>query len=114
NEHVGACPTHKISCHAYDTITNSIDRSQNIHTVVYKKYNISAEVFPSTDRIHDRYHVDKCVVRVSNRIYLNLEAQLRCKHWEFRIYINYNHNSKAEINVNTIKLRETIEMFKLL
>ena len=108
-----------IEYHLYDedkilVFTNNLKDVFNENTLVYNAYNrnsIPTHMFPSTKNIHDKLTITRITIKFSNRIYLNFEIQYKPNEEnKYKIYINYNHTTKLDLNCNLIKIREVIEI----
>ena len=84
--------------------------------IKYNKENIPPINFPSTNNIHDMYHINKIIFKITNRIYINFELKKKIVNEKSeifrRIYINLN-NDKKNLDNNDINdiLHKTINYF---
>ena len=80
------------------------DSSVIYHGII--KNNIPIYLFPSTKNIHDKSTVTRISFKINNRIYINFEIQRKNELTYYKVYINYNHNSKVDLISNLSKLSE--------
>lgn len=84
--------------------------------IKYNKDNIPPINFPSTKNIHEIYHINKIVFKITNRIYINFELKKKIINDKYeiyrRLYINLN-NDKKNLDNNDINdiLSKTLNYF---
>jgi hypothetical protein len=78
----------------------------------YTQSTVPIHLFPSTKNIHEKIYITRITIKFNNRIFLNFEIQeTNEKKTFYKIYINYNHSNKLDLNSNLLKINELIQIF---
>ena len=74
----------------------------------YRKNVLPVYQFPSTDKINDKYYLNKIVFKITNLIYLNFEIKKKSDVEKYyRVYINFNNDRK---NIDRDVIIKNIEL----
>ncbi len=102
----------KIMVHSNNLLDVFFDK--NLIYNGYVQNTVPIHLFPSTKNIHEKLYITRITIKFNNRIFLNFEIQeTNEKKLYYRIYINYNHSTKLDLNSNLLKIKELIKLFSI-